>query len=62
MVGVLTQTLAVADGPLTADNGGLLRASEPSLPLEELRKRYDKDSYLFLKGILPREDVLEARR
>lgn len=62
MVGVLSEILAVNDGPLTADMAGLLRPSEPSLPLEELRKRYDQDGYLFLKRLLPREDVLEARR
>lgn len=62
MVGVLTQTLAVNDGPLTSENGGFLRASDPSLPQEELRKRYDEDGYLFLKGLLPRTDVLETRK
>lgn len=62
MVGVLTQTLAASDGPLTSENAALLRPSEPSLPLEELRKRYDEDGYLFLKGVLPREDVLEVRK
>ena len=62
MVGVLTQTLAVNDGPLTSENAALLRPSELSLPLEELRKRYDEDGYLFVKGLIPREDVLEARR
>ncbi|KAL4796408.1 hypothetical protein BDV19DRAFT_81245 [Aspergillus venezuelensis] len=62
MPGVLTETLAVNDGPLTSENAALLRPSDPSLPLEELRARYEKDGYLFLKGILPREDVLECRR
>lgn len=62
MPGVLNKTLAVNDGPLTAENAGLLRASEPSLPLEELRKRYDEDGYLFVKGLLPRADVLETRK
>lgn len=62
MPGVLNQTLAVNDGPLTSENGGLLRPSESSLPVEELRRRYEEDGYLFLKGILPRSDVLDARR
>ncbi|KAL1968627.1 hypothetical protein VTN77DRAFT_1453 [Rasamsonia byssochlamydoides] len=53
--------LAVNDGPLTAENVKLLRPSDPNEPLEELRKRYDEDGYLFLKGLLPREDVLRAR-
>lgn len=61
MVGVQVDNLAVIDGPLTSENATLLRPSEPTLPLEELRKRYDEDGYLLLKGILPREDVLAAR-
>jgi len=51
--------LFVNDGPLT--NPGRLRPSDPSLPLEELRARYNEDGYLFLKGLLPRADVLKAR-
>lgn len=61
MVGIQVDNLAVNDGPLTTENATLLRPSEPTLPLEELRKRYDEDGYLLLKGILPREDVLAAR-
>ncbi|KAJ5714076.1 uncharacterized protein N7483_011257 [Penicillium malachiteum] len=61
MVAILADNLAVTDGPLNSDNAVLLRPSDPSLPLEELRKRYDNDGYLFLKQIIPREDVLEAR-
>lgn len=61
MVAILADNLAVNDGPLTAENAALLRPSDPSLPLEELRKRYEEDGYLFLKQILPRQDVLEAR-
>jgi len=61
MVAILAENLAVNDGPLNAENAALLRPSDPSLPLEELRKRYEEDGYLFLKQILPRDDVLEAR-
>lgn len=61
MVAILADNLAVNDGPLNAENAALLRPSDPSLPLEELRKRYEEDGYLFLKQILPRKDVLEAR-
>ncbi|KAJ5289609.1 uncharacterized protein N7443_009862 [Penicillium atrosanguineum] len=61
MVGVIADNLAVNDGPLTSENAAFLRPSEPNLPIEELRKRYEKDGYLFLKQVLPRADVLEAR-
>ncbi|KAJ5599365.1 hypothetical protein N7450_000432 [Penicillium hetheringtonii] len=61
MVAILAENLAVNDGPLNAENAALLRPSDPSLPLEELRKRYEADGYLLLKQILPRDDVLEAR-
>ncbi|KAE8147399.1 hypothetical protein BDV25DRAFT_33656 [Aspergillus avenaceus] len=63
MVGILAETtLSVNDGPLTSDNATYLRPSDPNLPLDELRKRYDEDGYIFLKQVLPREDILEARR
>lgn len=61
MVGITADNLAVVDGPLTSENAALLRPSDPSLPVEELRKRYEEDGYLFLKQVLPRNDVLEAR-
>lgn len=61
MVGLQAENLAVNDGPLTSENAALLRPSSPSLPLSELRARYDADGYLFLKQVLPRQDVLDAR-
>lgn len=61
MPSVLTESLAVIDGPLTSENAALLRPSDPNLPLEELRARYEQDGYLFLKQVLPRADVLEMR-
>ncbi|GFG08122.1 hypothetical protein IFM61392_05205 [Aspergillus lentulus] len=63
MVGLaLEHNIRVNDGPLTSENAALLRPSDPSLPLDELRARYEQDGYLFLKHLLPREDVLKARR
>ncbi|KIN08525.1 hypothetical protein OIDMADRAFT_100270 [Oidiodendron maius Zn] len=51
----------VNDGLLEPSEISLLRASDPSLPVDELRRRFDDDGYLFLKGLLPRSDVLKAR-
>ncbi|RAL09775.1 uncharacterized protein BO97DRAFT_479829 [Aspergillus homomorphus CBS 101889] len=48
-------------GRINSDRVGLLRASSPSLPLDELRHRFQEDGYLFVKGFIPREDVLDAR-
>lgn len=53
--------LAVSDGALQTENVQLLHSSRPDEPLEELRQRYEKDGYLFLKGLIPREDVLKTR-
>ncbi|KJZ72709.1 hypothetical protein HIM_07901 [Hirsutella minnesotensis 3608] len=54
-------TLRVNDGPLSPCEAALLRVSYPSEPLDVLRDRYNRDGYVFLKGLLPREDVLSAR-
>lgn len=53
--------LFVNDGLLGEDQVARLRPSDPNLPVEELRKRLAEDNYLFLKNLLPREDVLKAR-
>ncbi|KAI0886437.1 uncharacterized protein GGS22DRAFT_179313 [Annulohypoxylon maeteangense] len=53
--------LYVNDGLLSPDQVGYLQASFPHEPLEELRQRLERDGYLFLKGLIPRDDVLKAR-
>jgi hypothetical protein len=55
------EKLYVNDGLLSPEQVGPLRESRPDMPTEELRRRYNEDGYVFLKGLLPREDVLEAR-
>lgn len=57
----MEEQLFVNDGPLKPSEVARLKPSDPTLPLEELRKRYKEHGYLFLKGLLPREDVLKAR-
>ncbi|KAI9166365.1 hypothetical protein HJFPF1_02465 [Paramyrothecium foliicola] len=51
---------------LTVNGGQLqdvkyLRVSQPDEPLEELKERFNKDGYLFIKQLLPRADVLKSR-
>ncbi|RDA94666.1 hypothetical protein CP533_2477 [Ophiocordyceps camponoti-saundersi (nom. inval.)] len=53
--------LRVNDGPLKPSEVALLRVSHPTEPLDTLRERYKTEGYVFLKGLLPREDVLKAR-
>lgn len=55
------EKLFVNDGLLRPDQVGFLKESTPDTPIEELRRRYDEDGYVFLKGLIPREDVLKAR-
>ncbi|KAK1764190.1 putative phytanoyl hydroxylase protein [Phialemonium atrogriseum] len=53
--------LYVNDGLLNPEQVGYLHPSSPDEPLDELRSRYLRDGYLFLKGVIPRADVLKAR-
>lgn len=55
------EKLYVNDGLLQPGQVGPLKESSPDAPLEELRRQYNEDGYVFLKGLLPREDVLKAR-
>ena len=54
--------LRVNDGPLRPSDVALLRESCLSEPLDTLRERYATDGYLFIKSLLPRDDVLAARK
>lgn len=54
-------TLYVNDGPLKSENIAYLKPSQPEEALDDLRKRFQDDGYLFLKGLLPRAVVLRAR-
>jgi phytanoyl-CoA hydroxylase len=55
------EKLYVNDGLLRPDQVGELKQSSPDLPIDEIRRRYNEDGYVFLKGLLPKEDVLKAR-
>lgn len=54
--------LHVNDGLLAPTDVCELRVSYPTEPIDELYHRYKTDGYVFLKGLLPREDVLAARQ
>jgi phytanoyl-CoA hydroxylase len=53
--------LYVNDGPLELDQVGSLKITTLDTPMEEIRRRYSEDGYVFLKQLLLREDVLKAR-
>lgn len=55
------EKLFVNDGLLRPDQVGQLKLSSADLSMDELRHRYKEDGYVFMKGLLPREDVLKAR-
>jgi ectoine hydroxylase-related dioxygenase (phytanoyl-CoA dioxygenase family) len=50
------------DLDMTPGRLGWLLPSDPGEPLETLRERYREQGYIWLKGILPRQKVLEFRR
>lgn len=57
----LTEKLFVNDGPLTPEQYGALKPTSLDTPIEVARQKFQEDGYLFIKGLLPREDVLKAR-
>lgn len=38
-----------------------LRETALETPLKEVRSRFNEDGYVFIKGLIPREDVLDMR-
>ncbi|KAJ9639121.1 hypothetical protein H2204_004029 [Knufia peltigerae] len=50
------------EGSIPQSRLGWLRPTPADTPIEEIRRRLEEDEYVFVKGLLPREDVLETRR
>ena len=44
----------------SASTGWMLPTSL-SIPRSEMRARYDRDGYIWIKNLIPREDVLDMR-
>lgn len=53
--------LAQNGGRIPTERVGLLKHTSASLPMNEMRQRLKQDGYLFVKGLIPREDVLDMR-
>lgn len=58
---LLPDGLGQNGGRVSLSHLNRLRPSSASLPLDELRQRLQQDGYLFVKGLIPRNDVLDAR-
>jgi hypothetical protein len=61
----LPDFLLVSNGyPLktSPDRLGWLASTDPNQPIGELREQYQAQGYLWLKGLIPRNDVLDFRR
>lgn len=54
--------LFVNDGRLEPAMIGRMRKTTLGTAIEEIRRRYEEDGFVYVKGVLPREDVLTARR
>ena len=57
----LGHDLHVNDGKLPPEMIAPLKPTTLDTSMEEVRRRYEADGYVFLKGLIPRQDVLKAR-
>jgi phytanoyl-CoA hydroxylase len=46
---------------LRDSNVGWMRPTPITTPLAEMRRRFDQDGYIWVKNVMPREDVLDMR-
>ncbi|KAG8416816.1 hypothetical protein J3459_013604 [Metarhizium acridum] len=49
------------EGKVAQENLGWLRPTSKDTSIPEMRKRLKEDGYLFVKSLIPREDVLKVR-
>lgn len=55
-------TVGSNQGKIEPERLGWLRPTSKDLPVDELRQRLHEDGYLFVKDLIPREDVLKVRK
>lgn len=58
---ITSKPLLANDGLLEPSDISLLVPSELSTPIEDLRRRFSEDGYLWIKGLIPRDDVFRMR-
>lgn len=57
----LPDSLSGIEGSISRSQLGWLRPTSVDTPVAEMRRRLFEDEYVFVKGLLPREDVLKMR-
>ncbi|MBX5136573.1 dehydrogenase [Rhizobium lentis] len=59
---VMQSPLAARGKTIPAERLGLLTQTDPAIGVEAIRHRYEEDGYVWLKGLLPRAEVIDFRR
>lgn len=57
-----TLELHSSGGAIDPDSVGWLEPTSKDTPTEKMREQYNRDGYLWVKGVLPKEDVWEMRK
>lgn len=57
----LPERVRAIEGTIPQPLLGWLRPTSADTPIEEMRRRLFEDEYVFVKGLLPRDDVLRTR-
>ncbi|KIW82326.1 hypothetical protein Z517_05353 [Fonsecaea pedrosoi CBS 271.37] len=57
----LPPTVGAIQGSIPQSMLGWLRETPSETPIEEIRRRLFEDEYVFVKGLVPRDDVLKMR-
>jgi phytanoyl-CoA hydroxylase len=61
-IDVVPQTLKNLTGDIISESGiGWLRETYTAAPIEVMRKRYLEDGYVFLKKLIPSDEILDVR-
>lgn len=56
-----TLELHSSGGPIDKDSIGWLKPADRNTPIEEMRQRYEADGYIWVKQLIPKEDVWRMR-
>lgn len=59
--GLQGERFFVNDGLLEPELISTIRPTTLDTPMDEIRRRYREDGHVFIKGLIPRADVLKAR-